>query len=88
MFQSHPVRRRLAAALAAVTVGLLAAFAGIPAAFASQVPLASVQHATTSGLATWQIALIGIGIPVFLTAVGIVTRQIRSARRTAAAPTA
>jgi iron-sulfur cluster repair protein YtfE (RIC family) len=92
MFQSHPVRRRLTATLpatlAAVTVGLLATFASIPAAFASQVPLATVHHATNSGLATWQIAMIGVGVPVVLTAVGILAKRIRSAQRAAAAPTA
>ncbi len=88
MFQSHPVRRRMAAALAAVTAGLLAAFASIPAAFASQVPLATVHHAATSGLTGWQIALIGIGFPVVLVAVSIVLRRTQAARRAANSPTA
>jgi iron-sulfur cluster repair protein YtfE (RIC family) len=88
MFQSYPVRRRLAAALAAVTVGLLAAFASIPAAFASQVPLATVHHAAASGLTGWQIALIGVGFPVALIAIGILLRRTRAARRAATPPTA
>ena len=88
MFQSYPVRRRLAAALAAVTVGLLAAFASIPAAFASQVPLATVQHPAASGLTGWQIALIGVGVPLALLVVGILLRRTRTARRTATPPTA
>lgn len=88
MFQSYPVRRRLAAALAAVTVGLLAAFATIPAAFASQVPLATVHHPAASGLTGWQIALIGVGFPVALIAIAILLRRTLAARRAATPPTA
>ena len=88
MFQSYPVRRRLAAALAAVTVGLLAAFASTPAAFASQVPLATVQHPAASGLTGWQIALIGVGVPVALLVIGILLRRTRTAQRAATPPTA
>jgi hypothetical protein len=79
---------RLAAALAAVTVGLLASVAAIPAAFA-QGRQATADHAvTTGGLATWQIALIGVGIPLALAVVGIAARRIKAARRAASWPAA
>jgi hypothetical protein len=88
---------RLAAAVAAVTAGLLASAAAIPAAFAQEmpagphrhapvalVPQAAVHHAAaTGGLTGWQIALIGIGFPLALIGVGVVLRRVRAARRAA-----
>ena len=55
MFQSYP--RRLAAAVVAVTVGLLALAAAIPPAFAQQTQ-ATVHHAGASALTGWQVALL------------------------------
>jgi hypothetical protein len=83
MFQSHP-GRRLAAALATVTAGLLAVFAGVPAAFASQVPLAATHQAAASGLNAWQIALTIIGPTAVVAVATVVTTRVlrrRSARR-------
>src|ERR1700687_4446790 len=68
--------RRIAAALAAVTVGLLPSATTIPAAFARDVPSAGTAYelgrfgpfpaatshpATTGGMPGWQITLIGRG---------------------------
>ena len=88
MFQSH--LRQLAAALVAVTVGLLASAVGVPAAFAREVPLATVHHAaTTGGLTAWQIALT-VGVPAAGVAVIVTSRVIRrrGARRAAPSLTA
>jgi len=88
---------RLAAAAAAVTVGLLASVAAIPAAFAQQIPaglhrrapVASVLQATghpaagTAGLAGWQIALIGVGVPLAVVVVTVLLRRARAGRSAA-----
>ena len=85
---------RLAAAVAAVTVGLLASVAAIPAAFAQEIPaglhrrapVALVPQATghpaaaTAGLAGWQIALIGVGVPLAAAAITVLLRRARGAR--------
>ena len=89
MSQSDHGRRgtrlsRLAAALVAVTVGLLASAAAIPAAFARQMaagPAAVHQTGTTGGLTTWQIVLIGVGVPLAAVVVTVVLRRVRAARR-------
>jgi hypothetical protein len=89
MFQSH--LRQLAAALVAVTVGLLASAVGVPAAFAREVPLATVHHAaTTGGLTAWQIALTTVGPTALAAIVVVVTTRVirrRSGRRAAPSPT-
>jgi hypothetical protein len=94
MFQSYPGRlaglhrhaRRLAAAVAAVTVGLVASAASIPAAFAQQTQ-ATVHHtAAGGGLAGWQITLIGIGVPVAAAAITILVRRVRVSHRAAPSP--
>jgi hypothetical protein len=90
---------RLAAAAAAVTIGLLASAVGIPAAFAQEmpaglhrrapvalVPQATVHQAAATGLTSWQIALIGVGFPLALIVVGIVVMRVRAARRAAPPP--
>jgi hypothetical protein len=95
MSQSDQGRRaglhRLAAALVAVTVGLLASAAAIPAAFAREVPtgLATVhQTGTAGGLTSWQIALIGVSVPVAAVVVTVLLRRVRGARRAVHSPTA
>ena len=85
MFQSYP--RRLAAALVAVTVGLLASAAAIPPAFAQQTQ-ATVHHAATGGLTGWQIGLIGVSLPLAAAAVTVLLRLVRAARRAAPSPAA
>jgi hypothetical protein len=87
MFQSYP--RRLAAAVAAATVALLASAATIPAAFAQQTQ-ATVHHAAADGggLTGWQIALIGVGVPLAATAVIVLVRLVQGARRAASSPNA
>jgi hypothetical protein len=82
---------RLAAALVAVTVGLLASVAAIPAAFAREMPagLATVHQTSTSGgLSTWQIVLIGVGFPLALAVVAGVLWRVRATHRHAPSPTA
>ena len=92
--------RRLAAALAAVTAGLLASAASIPAAFARDmppglygrfpvraVPPATAHAATTGGTTGWQIALIGVGVPLAAAIVTVILRRARAARRAAVSPT-
>jgi hypothetical protein len=85
MFQSYP--RRLAAVLAAVAVGLLASAAAIPPAFAQQTQ-ATVHHAAAGGLTGWQVALIGVSLPLAAAAVTVLLRLVRGARRAAPSPTA
>jgi hypothetical protein len=85
MFQSYP--RRLAAALTAVAVGLLASAAAIPPAFAQQTQ-ATVHHAAAGGPTGWQVALIGLSLPLAAVAVAVVLRLVRAPRRAAPSPTA
>lgn len=85
MFQSYS--RRLGAALVAVTVGLLASAVAIPPAFAQQTQ-ATVHHAAASGPTGWQVALIGVSLPLAAAAVTVLLRQLRTARRAAPPPTA
>jgi hypothetical protein len=93
--------RRCAAALAAVTVGLLASAATIPAAFArdvprgyygttsvAPVPAAPVHAATTGGVAGWQITLIALGAALIAAAVTVVLARARAAHRAAPSPAA
>ena len=94
--------RRCAAALAALTVGLLASAAAIPAAFARDVPggyygttsvapvPAAPFHAatTTGGMAGWQITLIALGTALIAAAVTIVLARARAAHRAAPSPAA
>ena len=79
---------RLAAALAAVTVGLLASVAAIPAAFAQERQATAHHAVTTGGLARWHIALIGVGVPLAAVVGTVLLRRIRAARRAASSPTA
>jgi hypothetical protein len=85
--------RRLAAALAAVTAGLLASAASIPAAFArdmppglygrspvAPVPAATAHAATAGGTTGWQIALIGVGVPLAAAAFAALARPPRATR--------
>jgi hypothetical protein len=94
--------RRLAAVLAAVTIGLLASAASIPAAFASEVSVprpvsgyelgrfGPVFPATTSAASTgmpgWQITLIALGAALAAAAVTIVLVRARAARRAVPSP--
>jgi hypothetical protein len=93
--------RRMAAALAAAAAGLLASAASIPAALARDMPPglygrppatpvrpATVHAATTSGIAGWQIALIGVGVPLAAAVVTVILRRARAARRAAPPATA
>jgi hypothetical protein len=77
---------RLAAAVAAASVALLASAAAIPAAFAQQTQ-ATVHHTGGGGLTGWQIALIGVGVPVAATLIVLVSRA-HGARGTASSPNA
>ena len=95
--------RRVAVALAAVTAGLLASAAAVPAAFARDLPdpvpggqyqpapvPASTVHAvtTTGGMAGWQITLIALGAALIAAAVTIVLARARAARGAAPSPAA
>ena len=96
--------RRLAAALAAVTIGLLAYAATIPAASATEVrvpqPVSGFElgrfgpafPATTSaasiGMPGWQITLIALGAALAAAAVTIVLVRARAARRAVLSPAA
>jgi hypothetical protein len=96
--------RRLAAGLAAATIGLLASAANIPAAFASEgsVPqpvsgyelgrFGPVFPATTSAASTgmpgWQITLIAVGAALAAAAVTIVLARARAAHRAVPSPAA
>jgi len=88
--------RRCAAALAAITVGLLASAATIPAAFASDVPQpgsgyelgrfgpfpATTSHTAATGVPGWQIILIAVGAVLVAAAVTIVLARARAGHRT------
>ena len=94
--------RRLAAALAAVTAGLLASAATIPAAFARDVPPAGTAYelgrfgpfpATTSHPAAtdmpgWQIILIAVGAVLVAAAVTIGLARARAGERAVPSPAA
>ena len=90
--------RRLAAAMAAVIVGLLASVA-IPAAFArdipvpgayfgtisvARVPSATVHAAAAVGRAGWQVTLIAVGAALAAAAVTILLRRVRAVPSSAA----
>ena len=95
--------RRIAAALAAVTAGLLASATTIPAAFARDVPPAGTTYelgrfgpfpaatshpATTGGMPGWQITLIALGAALAAAAVTIVLARARAAHRAIPSPAA
>src|SRR5580704_7483735 len=89
--------RRIAAALAAVTIGLLASAATIPAAFARDVPPAGTAYelgrfgpfpATTGGMPGWQITLIAAGAVLAAAAVTIVLARVRAVHRAVPSPAA
>jgi hypothetical protein len=87
--------RRLAAALAAATIGLLASAVTIPAAFARDVPQpgsgyelgrfgpvpATTSHAAATGMPGWQIILIAVGAVLAAGAVTIVLAWARAGQR-------
>ena len=93
--------RRIAAALAAVTTGLLASAATIPAAFASGVPQpgsgyqlgrfgpapATTSHAA-AGVPGWQMILITVGVVLVAAALTIVLARARSGQRAVPSPAA
>jgi hypothetical protein len=93
--------RRLAAALAAVTAGLLASAATIPAAFARDVPPAgtayelgrfgpfpATSHPAATGMPGWQIILIAVGAVLVAAAVTIVLARARVGQRAVPSPAA
>ena len=94
--------RRIAAALAAVTIGLLASAAAIPAALASEVPQpgsgyqlgrfgpvpATTSHAAATGVPGWQIILITVGAVLVAAAVTIVLARARPGQRAVPSPAA
>ena len=92
--------RRLAAVLAAITCGLLASAAVVPAAFANPVPVgdggpiplapvpATVRVVTTGGMAGWQIALIAVGAALVAAAAALLIDRALASRRAASATTA
>jgi hypothetical protein len=77
MFRSY--LRRLAPALAVVTVGLLASAATISPAFA-QTQATAHHHAAAGGLTVWQQALIGLALPVAAAALISTLRLVRAHR--------
>jgi hypothetical protein len=93
--------RRLAGVLAAVTCGLLASAAAVPAAFAlvlppggqggttgvAPVPAATVRVITAGGMAGWQVTLIALGAALLAAAAAVLLDRARAARRTASATT-
>jgi hypothetical protein len=92
--------RRLAAILAAVTCGLLASAAVVPAAFAATDPggfgggtrhaagpAATVQVVTAGGMAGWQISLIAAGAAMLGVAAAVLVGRVMTARRAASSPT-
>ena len=91
--------RRFAAILAAVTSGLLASVAIVPAAFArmepdpgagyvstrvAQVPATTVRVVTTGGMPGWQITLIALGAALLAATVAVLLYRALAARRTPA----
>jgi hypothetical protein len=49
--------------------------------------LATTGHAAGGGVTTWQIVLIGIGVPLALIAVAVLLRWVRAGRRPTSSPT-
>jgi hypothetical protein len=94
--------RRIAAALAAVTTGLLASAATIPAAFAGEVPQpgsgyqlgrfgpvpATTSRAAATGVPGWQIILITVGAVLVAAALTIVLARARPSHRAIPSPAA
>jgi hypothetical protein len=94
--------RRLAAALSAVTIGLVASAATIPAAFARDVPQpgsgyelgrfgpvpATTSHTAATGMPGWQIILIAVGAVLVAAAVTIVLARTRAGQRAVPSPAA
>jgi hypothetical protein len=95
--------RRLAAALAAVTIGLVASAATVPAAFARDVPQpgsgyelgrfgpvpATTSHTAATGMPGWQIILlIAVGAVLVAAAVTIVLARTRAGQRAVPSPAA
>ena len=95
--------RRITAALAAITCGLLASAATIPAAFARELPPpggayqvarfglvpATTSHAAaTGGIPVWQITLIALGATLVAAAATILLARARATRRPVPMPTA
>jgi hypothetical protein len=96
--------RRITAVLAAVTGGLLAWAAAVPAASAATIlipdpggapgpvpatpPAAPVQVIAAGGMPGWQIILIAVAAALVAATAAILLDRARAARRTASAPTA
>jgi hypothetical protein len=94
--------RRLAAALATVTIGLLASAVTIPAAFARDVPQpgsgyelgrfgpvpAATSHAAAIGMPGWQVILIAVGAVLVAAAVTIVLAWARAGQPAVPSPAA
>jgi hypothetical protein len=95
--------RRLIGVLAAVTCGLLASAAIVPAAFAmvvpvgggggetngvAPVPATTVRVVTAGGMAGWQITLIALGAALLAAAAAVLLDRALAARRAAPATTA
>jgi hypothetical protein len=93
--------RRLAAVLAAVTCGLLASAAIVPAAFAYGIPqpggpggltpatpAPATTVVTTGGMAGWQITLIALGAALVAAIAAVLLDRALAVRRAASATTA
>jgi hypothetical protein len=92
--------RRLAALLAALTCGLLASAAVIPAAFANPIPIGDqpgpspaapvpatiVRVVTAVGMPGWQITLIAAGAAILAALLAVTADRARAARRHTTAP--
>ncbi|MFZ0190569.1 MAG: hypothetical protein WAL72_26930 [Streptosporangiaceae bacterium] len=91
--------RRFAAVLAAVTSGLLASIAIVPAAFATlepdpgtengptrvaRVPAITVRVVTAGGMPGWQIILIALGAALLAATAAVLLYRALAARRSAA----
>jgi hypothetical protein len=90
---------RFAAVLTTGTVGLLASAAGIPAAFARDIPPGyGVMHPglapgratvhTAGGIAGWQVALIVVCAAVIAVGVSLLVARVRASRPASASPAA
>ena len=97
--QSGRRLRRLGAVQAAVTCGLLASSAIVPAAFGmipppgsaapiAPVPATTVHVVTVGGMAGWQITLIALGAALVAAAAAVLVDRARVARRAAPATAA